>query len=123
MKKILIVEDETLLRALFKAQLERGGFVVLEAENGQSGLESALKNHPDLILLDIIMPIMDGLMMLEKLRQDQWWMNVPVILLTNLSDSAAMQKARQHNVPDYLLKVDWKMEEVVKKINEKLKAP
>lgn len=71
-RSILIVDDEPALLAALVDKFTRAGYSVTVAEDGQQGLNSALKNHPDLILLDIIMPVMDGLTMLAKLRRDGW---------------------------------------------------
>ncbi len=120
--KILVVEDEaSLLRAL-SDKLTREGFAALEAKNGAEGLEVAWREHPDLILLDIIMPVMDGWTMFQKLRQNDWGKTVPVIVLTNLSADNDDQKARVANLePAYfLVKSDWKIEDLVVKIKEVL---
>ncbi|MBI2552802.1 response regulator [Candidatus Uhrbacteria bacterium] len=121
-KKILIVEDETLLREIFKTQLAREGFSVFTAADGAAGLAEALARQPDLILLDLLMPKMDGITMLKALRQDQWGARVPVMVLTNLSDAAAVAAAKESGVAyqDYLMKLDWKLEDIVKKIKDKL---
>lgn len=95
-------------------------FDVLQAPDGKIGLEEALRNRPDLILLDIIMPIMDGITMLRKLREDAWGKNVHVILLTNLSDESKVAEAMKHGVYDYLVKADWNIGDVVKKVRSKL---
>ncbi len=118
--KILVVEDEaSLLRAL-SDKLTREGFAALEAKNGAEGLEVAWREHPDLILLDIIMPVMDGWTMFQKLRQNDWGKTVPVIVLTNLSADNDDQKARVANLePAYfLVKSDWKIDDLVLKIKE-----
>ena len=70
-KTILIIEDEKTLREPLKEELQENGFKVLEAENGESGLKSALEHHPDLILLDTVMPIMDGITMLKELKKEK----------------------------------------------------
>jgi len=101
-------------------KLEGKGFTVIKASNGKEGLESALSNHPDLILLDIVMPVMDGMTMLEKLRLDNWGKRAKVILLTNLSDPSKVTKSREQGVHDYMIKSDWKLDDIVKKINEEL---
>lgn len=119
-KKILIVEDETSLRNALRDKLILEGFVVLEAKNGEEGLDVALRNHPDLILLDIIMPKMDGLTMLKKLREDVWGKNTKVILLTNLSDNEKVSEALLRGSYDYLVKSDWKIGDVVAKIRARL---
>ena len=117
-KRVLIVEDEPPeLRALVD-KFSREGFEALEAKNGEEGLNLALETHPDLILLDIVMPKMDGLTMLKKLREDEWGRGVPVIVLTNLSDGDKARDAIYHGVYDYLVKADWKLEDVIKKVKE-----
>ena len=121
MKKILIVEDETSLRKALVGKLSREGFSALEAVNGKEGLAIALKEHPDLILLDIIMPVMDGITMLEKLRTNQWGQEVPVVILTNLSDSKTLADALRYGSHDYLVKTNWQISEVVKLVKTKLK--
>jgi len=119
-KKILIVEDEEpMLRAL-SDKFTREGFSVVQGKNGENGLQVALEEHPDLILLDIVMPKMDGLEMLMKLREDDWGRKVPVLLLTNYGDLEKITSAVQNYVVGYLLKTDWKLENVVKKVKETL---
>lgn len=120
MKKILIVEDEVSLIQVLAEKLEDKGFTVIKAANGHEGLESALNNHPDLILLDIVMPVMDGMTMLEKLRLDEWGKRAKVILLTNLSDPAKVTKSRGEGVYNYMIKSDWRLDDIVEKINKEL---
>lgn len=122
-KKILIVEDELSLRNALSDKLLREGFEIVEAKNGEEGLEVALREHPDLILIDIIMPVMDGMTMLKKLRdEDEWGKTVPVIILTNLtSDNEERLRDITNAEPSYyLVKSDWKIEDVVAKIRERL---
>ncbi|HSR89169.1 MAG TPA: response regulator [Candidatus Udaeobacter sp.] len=119
--KILIVEDELDLLGVLAQKFDMEKFEVFKAANGQLGLEEALKSHPDLILLDIIMPVMDGVTMLKMLREDSWGKDVPVILLTNLSDESKIAEAMQHGVYDYLVKADWNINDVVAKVKSRLK--
>ena len=122
-QKILVVEDDLpVLRALVD-KLIREGFVVLQAKDGQEGLAVALRDHPDLILLDIIMPKMDGLTVMKKLRaENEWGKKVPIIFLTNLSpDAEETNKSITEGVPAYyLVKTNWSMADVVEKIRERL---
>ena len=118
--KVLIVEDEMGIRELLKLKLSNEGFNILEAENGKMGLEIALKEKPDLILLDIIMPIMDGISMLGELRNDEWGKKVPVIILSNLSDAEKINEGIEKSVYDYLVKSDWEPDNVVALIRKKL---
>ncbi|OGG20713.1 hypothetical protein A3D03_05500 [Candidatus Gottesmanbacteria bacterium RIFCSPHIGHO2_02_FULL_40_13] len=120
MKKILIVEDEPALLSALLEKFRQEGFAAIGAKDGQEGLDTALREHPDLILLDIIMPVMDGMTMLYELRKDNWGRNVPVILLTNLSEAESVAESLSQGVYDYLVKSDWKLEDIVKKVREKL---
>jgi len=120
-KTILIVEDEKALRGILKTKFESNSFNVIEAENGREGLSVSLKKHPDLILLDIVMPIMDGMTMLKKLREDKWGKDAQVVLLTNLDDSEKITEAIKQNTYDYLLKTDWKLEDIISRIKKILK--
>jgi two-component system, OmpR family, response regulator ArlR len=118
-KKILIIEDEKPMARALELKLTHAGFDVLEAKNGEEGLDVALREHPDLILLDIIMPVMDGVTMLNKLRHDSWGTKVAVIMLTNLS-GAEDSLMRSSGSLDYIVKSDWKIEDVVAKIRGQL---
>ncbi len=120
MKKILSIEDDTIIGAALAENLKQAGFEVERAKDGETGLAIALKDHPDLILLDILLPKMDGLTVLNKLRQDSWGKNVPVIVLSNLSEPENVA-ATIDTVSEYLVKVDWNIDDVVKRIKEKLK--
>lgn len=119
-KTILVVEDENNLRNVLRDKFDQENFIVLEAKNGKEGLEMALKEHPHMILLDIVMPKMDGMTMLEKLREDKWGQYAKVIILTNLSDAENTLKAIKHGSFDYLVKSDWKLADVVEKAKKLL---
>lgn len=122
-KTILIVEDDPpILRALVD-KLTMEGFEILQARDGEEGLIMASNKHPDIILLDIIMPKMDGLSMMKKLRsKNVWGKSVPIILLTNLSpDDERINKSITEDAPAYyLLKPNWSMDDVVEKVRERL---
>jgi len=121
-KKILIVDDEAPLSKVLKDKFESTGFEVLTAKNGEEGLMKAVTQKPDLILLDIVMPRLDGMTMLKKLREDEWGKGVEVILLTNLSDNDKVRQALKNNVYYYLIKSNWKLEDLVIKVKEKLEV-
>ncbi len=120
MKKVLIVEDEASLQKALLSKLEKEDYQVLQAFDGEEGLKMALEEKPDLILLDIIMPKMDGVTMLNKIREDEWGKNAKVIILTNLSEGNQVAAALDKGVHDYLVKADWRIEEVMEKIEDKL---
>lgn len=119
-KRILIAEDDESLLSVLSDNFTIAGFTVLGAVNGQEALNLALSEHPDMILLDIQMPVMDGLETLTKLRQDEWGKSAEVILLTNFSDTEKVAKAAGEGAYDYLVKSDWKIDDIVNKVKNKL---
>jgi DNA-binding response OmpR family regulator len=119
-KRILIIEDERSLRKVLKDKIIQEGLEALEAGDGEEGLKIALAEKPALILLDIIMPKMDGIDMLRRLRLDDWGKTVPVLVLTNLDSESKVEAAMAAHTFDYLIKSDLSIEEVVKKIKDKL---
>jgi len=122
-KKILIIEDDTPIQSALEAKFKLEGFDVTTAGNGEAGLQAALKTHPDVILLDVVMPKMDGLTMLRILRQDPWGKTAKVIFLTNLSNPETITEALGEKVFDYLVKSDWKIDAVVNKVRFLLDIP
>jgi len=120
-KKILIVEDEVTLRRVLVDKFENEGMRVFSASNGEDGLEIALEEIPDIILLDIIMPKKDGLTMLRELRENEKGKNIKVIILTNITDASKMLDDANRGVYDFLIKSDWKVEDIFKKVQDYLK--
>lgn len=122
-KKILIVEDEEAVQRAISDSLQNQEFITITAKDGEEGLVTALKEHPDLILLDILMPKMDGMIMLQKLREDEWGKRAPVIILTNVSPntSSVIESVLKNEPAYYLVKSDVKLEGIVEKIKDVLK--
>jgi DNA-binding response OmpR family regulator len=120
--KMLIVEDEVPLATAMKDQFEREGYQVVTAGNGEDGLEMATSDHPDVIILDILMPKSSGLDMLHRLReQDEYGKNVKVVILTNLDTSDAILKDVVETLPTfYLIKADTTMQGLSDKVKEAL---
>lgn len=121
-KKVLVVEDEQPLQTALFEVLSGDNVQVLQAFNGEEGLEIAKKEHPDMILLDIIMPKLGGVKMLQELRKDPWGKTVDVIILTNLNVKEKVVEAAQENVYDYFIKSDWDIEEIGDKVKDRLFA-
>lgn len=119
-KTILIIEDEKSLRGAMVDILLAKNFLPIEARNGKEGVALAFLKHPDLILLDLIMPEMDGVTALKNIREDAWGGKVPVIILTNLSgpNEQVVDEMLAHKLTHYLIKSDWKLHAIVKKIEE-----
>ncbi|MGA3292215.1 MAG: response regulator [Candidatus Microgenomates bacterium] len=120
-KKILIVDDDGSLRNALKDKINHEGFTALMAGDGEEGLKVGIKEKPDLILLDVIMPKINGIKMLEKLREDKWGEHVPVLLLSNDDDPEHIRETLKDNATDYLIKSDWELEDIIKKIKETLR--
>lgn len=119
-KHILIVEDDTFLLNIYKTKFEFEGFKVSTAENGEMGLTESRKKKPDLILLDILMPKMDGFTFLQEQKKDKVIKDIPVILLTNLGQKDDVQKGLELGAKDYIIKAHFKPSEVVEKVRKLL---
>lgn len=121
MQKILIVEDEKPLLTALTASFERTEIKVLTAHDGEEGLKVALQEHPHLILLDLVMPKMDGITMLHKLREDDWGKDVKVIILTNLDDQKKVAEVEQDRVSGYFIKTNLNIKDVVEMVRMEVK--
>jgi DNA-binding response OmpR family regulator len=118
---ILIVEDESSLRTALVDKFTRENFTVFEAKDGEVGLAIALKEEPDIILLDMMMPKKDGITMLHDLRaQNEWGRQVPVLLLTNVSsdDKRMLKEVSDDGSVNYLVKSDWSISMLVKRVRD-----
>ena len=119
-KTILIVDDEESLVNVLARKFEEEGVNVLTAENGKVGLEKALAEHPDIILLDIMMPEMDGFDVMRHLQEDEWGRTVPIILLTNSSSIETVAKAVSTGMSEFLVKTDMRLDDVVERVRHHL---
>ena len=118
--KVMVVEDSMASLYYISELLDEAGYEVIEATNGNAALEMLLEKTPDLILLDIVMPKMDGLTMLNNLREDAWGKDAQVIILTNLSGNGSVSQALNQGVYEYLVKTDIKIEDLVLKVKQHL---
>ncbi|MGB7958121.1 MAG: response regulator [Minisyncoccia bacterium] len=120
-KSILIVEDEPAQLDVLRDKFTVEGFSVSVAKNGEEGLASALAEHPDVILLDIILPVMDGLTMLRKLREDEWGSAAKVVVLTSLTANDLTDiKSSSVDLDYFLMKTDWTLDGVVQVVKKRL---
>ena len=117
-KKILIVDDDDDLRTILVDKFKDSGFEPSTAPDGELGLKVALETHPDLILLDVMMPVMDGWSMLKKLREDDWGKDAKVIMLTVSEDSENVAKAVEKQSIGYLIKTKQSLDEIITKVKE-----
>ena len=121
MKKILVVEDEQAYSQLLNLQLTAKGYAVLTAADGEEGLRKIKSEKPDLILLDIKMPVMDGMTMLELLRKDPVNKNLKVILLTNVEPDEKIIGGVVNDMPAYyIIKSDIQLDDLLAKVKELL---
>ena len=119
-KKILVVEDEAVLQKTMVEFLSKEGFNAMGASDGEKGIQMAKKEKPDLILLDIIIPLKDGFEVLAEIRAENALENTPVILLTNLDNPENVQKAFEFGVSTYLVKSNYTLEDIAKKVRTAL---
>ena len=120
-KKLLIIEDDVVLQKALADFLSAEGFAVACAIDGEIGLQMVSSENPDLILLDIVLPKKDGYEVLKEVRGNEQTKHIPIVLLTNLGSIADVEKALQLGATTYLVKADYKLEEVTSKIKEILK--
>ncbi len=118
--RILLVEDDFFLSDIYQTKLAVEEYDVVVAQDGLEGLEKAQKENPDLILLDIMLPKMDGLEVLKKLKSEAITKNIPVILLSNLGQEFVVKGGMNLGAVDYLLKSDLTPREVIDKIKKYL---
>lgn len=105
-KKIAIIEDDKAIRELYVMQFQKDGFDVKSATNGQEGLDLIKSFWPDLILLDIYMPTMDGIEMLKKLRNEEWGKDIKVVVWTNNERQEAPSQLDNLNISRYVVKAE-----------------
>jgi two-component system alkaline phosphatase synthesis response regulator PhoP/two-component system response regulator VicR len=120
MAKVLIVEDDLAISNLYKAKLTKEGFTVFTAYNGKEGLEAVKKDNPDIILLDVMMPVMSGFEMLKALRNIKEYKETPVIILSNYGETDQMTEGFLDGATDYLIKVEHTPDDVVQIVTDTL---
>ena len=119
-KKILIIEDEVYLLEMYKMKFELEGYKVLIARDGQKGIESAVSGKPDIILLDLVMPIKDGYQVLEELKEKDETKKIPVLILSNLGQADEIKKGINDGADKYLIKANMTPNQLVKEVKDAL---
>lgn len=119
--KILIVEDEEAILRSLSDHFRRLGYELAVAHDGEEGMRKALEFKPNLILLDIIMPVMDGISMLKKMKENSELQRIPVIILTNLDSNEKVAEAIESGGTQYLIKANFDLEDLEKKVQEIIK--
>lgn len=114
--KVLLVEDEKMLADMYQAKFTKEGLEVIKAEDGAKGLELAKQHKPDIILLDIILPKLDGFAVLKELKKDPMTSDIHVLLLTNLGQEEDVSKGQKLGADDYFIKANHTPAEIVEKV-------
>lgn len=117
-QKVLLIEDEEMLSNMYKIKFEQEGFEFIAAKDGVTGAQLAKTEKPDIILLDIIMPKMDGFAVLKKICEETESKNIPVILLTNLGQDEDIKKGKALGAKDYLVKAELTPSQVLEKVKK-----
>ena len=123
MSTVLVVDDQPELRLLFQRVLENQGYGVCTAENGVEGLKVIEQCNPQLVLLDLAMPRMDGLGFLRAIREQQKWAKLPVIMLSGLMSPEQISAARELGVTDRLVKAEFSMKELRARVGRYVPPP
>ncbi len=116
MKKILIIEDDAFLKNLESAKFNREGFEVMPATTSEDVERVLAQSVPDVVLLDLVLPGVDGFGILEKLKKDEKTKNVPVIIFSNLSDQKDVERAKSLGAFEYIVKANYTLDEIAQKI-------
>ena len=122
MSKILLIEDDKFLRELIIQKLGREGYEVAEAPEGEAGLAKVKEEKPDLVLLDLILPGIDGFEVLSRMKKDPAFSSIPVIILSNLGQRDDVQKGIDLGAEDYLIKAHFTPGEIIEKVKATLEA-
>lgn len=120
-KNVLIIEDDEFLRGLINKKLTAEGFAMISAIDGEEGIKKAKEEKPDLILLDLVLPNVDGFEVLAKIKDDPVSSSIPVIILSNLSQKEDIDKGVKLGAVDYIIKAQFTPEEIVDKVKAILK--
>ena len=113
---ILIIEDDHFLSSLLKARLEKEGFTVYHAADGEEGLNLIKQVNPNLVLMDLILPKLSGFEILETISVDPQFNRIPVIVLTNLAQESDVEKTKSLGAVDYFVKVKISIDEIIDKV-------
>ena len=120
MQKVAIIEDDLAIAQMYRIKFEAEGFEVEVAENGKLGLELCEVMKPDIVLLDLMMPEMNGDEMLAKMRASTWGANTPVVILTNMGEQEIPEDVKKHGVAAVILKADMTPKQVAEVVKTQL---
>ncbi len=123
MKKVLIVEDEQLIGDLLQRKLREEGYYALVARDGEAAVKQIREEKPDIILLDIVLPRLNGFEVLSEIRKDETLRKIPVIIISNSGQPTEIEKAKESGVRDWLIKTEFDPQEVSEKVRRQIGPP
>jgi DNA-binding response OmpR family regulator len=115
-KKIMVIEDDRFLSSLVKARLEKDGFVVIQAFDGEEAIQALKQEKPNLVILDLIMPKVTGFEVLQTISITPGFEHIPVVILSNLAQDSDIEKARQLGAREYFVKVKISIDDLIERI-------
>lgn len=118
--RIVLADDEVFITAAYKDGLERAGFEVRVAHNGEEAVKLVKADKPDILLLDLIMPIMTGFEVLKALRAEEAFKDLPIAIMSNLSQGVDEKEAKESGATDFIVKSDYSLKQVIERINQLL---
>lgn len=121
MKNILVIEDDDFFRDLLRKKISPKEFNIIEAVDGEKGLEAVREKKPDLILLDLLLPNIDGFEVLSKIKADPKTSSIPVVIISNLGQQEDIERGLKLGAVDYLIKSQFDMNQIIEKIKNTLK--
>jgi CheY-like chemotaxis protein len=120
LKRVMIIEDDKFLSSLIKVHLEKEGFLVVQAFDGEEAIELLKTERPSIIVTDLIMPKVMGFEILQAISMIPELQDIPIIILSNLAQDSDIEKAKQYGVKEYFVKVKISVDDIVKKIKESI---
>ncbi|MEA2092908.1 MAG: response regulator [Patescibacteria group bacterium] len=120
LKKVLVIEDEEIIREILQKKIKKEGYEVETAKDGEEGISKIKEIMPDIIILDIVMPKMDGFAVLEEMKKDENIANIPVIIVSNSGQPVEIDKVKEFGVKDWIVKTEFDPQEVINKIKTQL---
>jgi DNA-binding response OmpR family regulator len=117
-KKILLVEDDKMISSMYETKLRQDGYMIILADNGAMAIDLAVKEKPDIILLDIILPQLDGFAVLQEVKSIPGTKNIPIIMLTNLGTTEDQEKGKQLGATAYFVKANLTPAQISEKVKE-----
>ncbi len=117
-KTILMIDNDSFLRSLYRERLEKEGYNFIEAKDGIEGINKIINENPNLVILDLLLPLKGGFDILEEMNENELILKIPVIILSNLKQKSDIEEGRRLKATDYFIKSETSFSEIIKRIKE-----